>query len=362
MSVVIVFPSVYAEGWKLAKAIRNSWMGIRKISIEDSFIVCEIDSNTVDLAYFLTKMFGVEKVAIAEKATDNFTGLSAAIVEAASRIIVPGDRFYIKVIIQPTVKCDYLSRDIEFATSSALAFRLASIKALPAKTENEASRLVLTVIGKECAYICIQIMAAPGGLISGSRGRVLSSIHGPLSLISCIIAAKAGFDCTSIVLPYLDDTDLEFNAKLAQTFATKTGRKKQTILAVPIKLPAKGMEQEILKEQIISKILIGYHSGRIIFSLTTAVHPIWFIESLIREAIFAGKTPLVPMLFLSSELGNYAEEAGIALTISASDTTIGRLQKYRDAIDLEARSAIKCAKKLHLEVGPNYLHDIIDSI
>jgi hypothetical protein len=206
-------------------------------------------------------------------------------------------------------------------------------------------------------------MTAPGGLIAGSRGRVLSSIHDSLSFLSNLMAAKAGFECTSIVLPYADESELEINAKLVQLFATRTGRKKQTILAVPINIPpAKGMVHVLLKEKIISKVLIQFQNNRIVFPLTAAVHPIWFIESIIQETLFAGKIPFAPLLFISSELGRYAEEAGIELNISAGNVAKGKLQRYSNAVDSEARSAIKHTKRLKLKVGPNYFHDIIDSI
>ena len=359
--MVIAFPSPFADERALAQTIQKAARGTINVTVEYNCMICE-GIDVVELASQLASMFGIESVAIANKVSSNFSDLTAAIVEVGSKVIVPGDRFYVKVIIQPAAKCDYVSRDIEFAASGTLAARLASIKALPAKTEKGASRLVLAVIGKESAYVCIQVMTAPGGLIVGSHGRVLSSIHDSLSCLACLVAAKAGFDCTSVVLPYADESELEINAKLVQLFATRTGRKKQTILAIPINVPAKGMVSVLLKEKIISKILIQCQNNRIVLPLTAAVHPIWFIEPIIQETVFAGKMPFAPLLFLSSELGRYAQEAGIELNVSAVKVAKEKLQKYSNAVDSEARLAIKHTKRLELKIGPNYLHDIIDSI
>jgi hypothetical protein len=307
-------------------------------------------------------MSGVESVAVAKKVSSNFSDLSAAIVEVGISVIVPGEKFHVKVMLQPTAKCDYVSRDIEFAASGALAARLASINARPARTDKDASCQVLTVIGRESAYVCIQLMSAPGGLIAGSHGAVLSSIHDSLSFFSCIMAAKAGFECNSVVLPYHDQSELKTCAKLAQNFAAKTGRKKQIILAVPINVPGKGALSLLLKEQIISKILIGYQDSRIVFPFTAAFHPIWFIETIFNETLSAGKMPFAPLLFQSNELVTYAQQAGIELNISSAHITKDKLQKYGKAVDFESESAIKHTKRLELKVGPNYLHDIIDSI
>jgi hypothetical protein len=362
LNIVIVFPSIFTDEQTLAQVIRRLHKGIKDVNIEDDFILCETD-NVVELASELSKMFGVERVAIATKVSSKFSELSEAIVEAGSRIIIPGDRFYVKVIIPPLANFSYGGRDIEFACTGTLAAKLGSMNASPAKTEAEASRLILTVLGKKSAYICIKILRAPGGLIAGSQGIALGSIHSSLSFISCIMAARAGFDCPSILLPYADDSDLENNAKLAHLFATKTGRKNQTIYAAAVKVPEKGFLSALLKEKIVAKILIQCQARIITFPLTTAVHPIWFIESVIQDAVFAGKFPIAPMISLSSELGNYAKEVGIdILNFSHAKVQRDKLQKYSKAVESEARTAIRHIKKIELKVGPNYLHDIIDSI
>lgn len=361
MNIVIVFPSLFTETQTLAKVIKKVYRQIKAVNIQDECIICETN-NVVEVASELSKMFGVEKVAIATRVSSNFSDISDAIVETGSKILSAGDRFYVKVLMLPVANFPYRTRDIEFACTGTLAARLASIDALPAKTEAEANRVILTVVGKNYAYTCINMMRGPGGLVTGSRGVALGSIYSSLSFISCMMVAKGGFDCTSIVLPYVDDSDLEINAKLAQLFAIRTGRKRQTILATPIKVPAKGYLSLFLKEKIISKILIQCQGKVITFPLAMAVHPIWFVKSIIQDAVLAGKTPITPMISLSSELGNYAKEVGIDLTISAPNFTNDKLLKYSSTIESETQSAMKHMKKLDLKVGPNYLHDVIDSI
>jgi hypothetical protein len=38
------------------------------------------------------------------------------------------------------------------------------------------------------------------------------------------------------------------------------------------------------------------------------------------------------------------------------------LRRYSNIVDSEARLAIEHTKRLELKIGPNYFHDIIDSI
>ena len=364
MNVVIAFPSPFSDGRALSETIQKAAGGTISVNVEYNCIICET-RDVVELASQLAGMYGIKSVAIANKLSTNFSDVTAAIVEVGSKVMLPGDRFYVKVIVQPAAECDYVSRDVEFAASGTLAARLASIKVLPAKSEEAASRVVLAVIAKEYAYVCIQVMDGPGGFIIGSQGRVLSSIHDSLSCFACLMAAKAGFDCTSIVLPYVDESELTINAKLLQLFATTTRRKKQKILAMPINVPAKGRVSVLLKQKIISKILVKCQSNnnnRIVLPLTTAVHPIWFIESIIKETVFARKMPFVPLMFLSTELDRYAQELGIDLNVSPVKVAKGVLEKYSSTIDTQARLAINHMKTLDLKIGSNYLHDIIDAI
>jgi hypothetical protein len=365
LNVVIAFPSPFSDERALSETIQKAAGGTISVNVEYNCIICET-RDVVQLASQLVGMYGVKSVAIANKLSTNFSDVTAAIVEVGSKVMLPGDRFYVKVIVQPGAECDYVSRDVEFAASGTLAARLASIKVLPAKTEEAASRVVLAVIAKEYAYVCIQVMDGPGGFIIGSQGRVLSSIHDSLSCFACLMAAKAGFDCTSIVLPYVDESELAINAKLLQLFATTTRRKKQKILAMPINVPAKGLVSVLLKQKIISKILVkcqNNNNNRIVLPLTTAVHPIWLIESIIKETVFARKMPFVPLMFLSTELDRYAQEVGIEqLNVSPVKVAKGVLEKYSSTIDTQARLAINHMKTLDLKIGPNYLHDIIDAI
>ena len=364
MSVVIAFPSAFADKAALVRAVKKVARGKISIVLEKNCIVCE-SRDSVELASQLANLFGVEEVAIAKKVSSDFSDLSHAIVEAGTEIIIPGARFYIKVIQEAeAAKYDYVSRDIEFAASGALTVKLSSIKAKPAKSEHDASHVILTIIGKESAYVCLQLSRAAGGLVAGIEGKVFCSIHSSLSLLSSLMAAKVGFDPT-IALPYADERDLESNAKLAQLFASQSGRIKETILAIPINVPAiKDVCAPLVKEKIISKILIHQkEANRIVFPLSIAVHPVWLIESIMQETLSIGKTPFMPLIFMSNELVTYSQDIGINFHPSVVSTRAkNKLEKYRGIIESEAKVATKRTKKLDLNVGPNYLHDIIDSI
>lgn len=361
MNVVIAFPSAFVDKRALALTIKEFTNEISDVVIEGNYIICR-SKDPVDFAFRVARLFGVEKVAVAKKVSSKYSEVTRAIVEIGVRVIKPGSSFYIKVI-QESGRHDYVSRDIEFAACGTLTARLSSVNTRPAKSEADAEQLLLVIVGKKSAYVCIQLLSAPGGLLRSSNGRALSSIHGSLSFLSSLMAARAGFEST-IVLPYIDETDLEHNAKLAELFASITRRKKQTILLMPINLPRQDVANfTLIKEKMISQIMINQEETLNVFPFTIAVHPVWFIETIMQETLSAGKTPFMPLIFMSNEIFSYAREIGIELDIVAGSLTLKeKLQRFNDTIDREAKAAIKHSKKLELTVGPNYLHDIIDSI
>ncbi len=97
---------------------------------------------------------GIDWVAAARKVTRKFSDVTRAIVQAGSRTVLPGEKFYVRVI--QTSKADYVVRDVEFASAGELIEKLAEVNALPARNEHEADRVILAVIGKKSTHVCVK--------------------------------------------------------------------------------------------------------------------------------------------------------------------------------------------------------------
>jgi hypothetical protein len=346
LNVVLAFPSAFANK-ALVRAIRATGAKA-KIAFEQGFLVCETD-DPIELASRLEGVFGIDKVAIARRVKNEFEELSNTIAEVGLKVVLPGEKFFVKVKAGRTN--DYVGRDVEFASSGKLTARLAEIGASPAKSEQEADRMILAFAGRKSAYVCMQVSKGPGGLPFGSLSRALCGLYSPLSFLSCHAAAKAGF-VPEIVMFYLDEGELQANAKLAETLAKRTGTKKQVIRVAPIDIPsARDIPIDLVKEAIAAKVLIGQLGDRVVLPFTPAIHPLWFIEAIVGEAMAAGKMPYMPLMF--TDIPDYAAKMQAAITKNT-------FQKYNNMIDTAAKLSIKKMKKL--KVGPNYLHDILDSI
>jgi hypothetical protein len=152
LDVVLVFPSAFASIQALTRTINTSG---GKASAEGGCIVCK-SRDPAKLASTLANLSGVDGVAIARKVTSRFSDIMGAIVQVGSKAILPDEKFYVKVT--QTAKADYVDRDVEFASSGALVGKLAKINALPAKSQQEADRVVLAVVGKKSAYVCVKTL------------------------------------------------------------------------------------------------------------------------------------------------------------------------------------------------------------
>jgi hypothetical protein len=347
LNVVLAFPSAFAPSQALVRAIKAIDAKM-KIAFEQGFLVCETN-DPVDLASRLG-IFGIDKVAIARKVENEFEELSNAIAEIGLKVILPGEKFFVKVNAGGTN--DYVSRDIEFASSGKLTAKLAEMGAHPAKNEQEADRVILAFAGKKFAYVCVEVSEGPGGLPVGSFGKALCSLHNPLSSLTCYATAKAGF-VPEIVLLYSDEDELRANAKLAEILAKRTAMKEHVVRVAPIDIPnIKDVPIELVKDAIAAEVLIGQPGDRVVLPFSPAIHPLWFIEAIAGKAMAAGKTPYMPLMFTDIPK-DYATKMQTAISKS-------KFQKYDSAIDAAAKLSIKKMKKL--KVGPNYLHDILDSV
>ena len=151
MNVVLVFSSALAKRQALVRSIKKS--GKMQVTFEGACIICKA-RNPAKTASRLEGFSGIDSVAIAKEVSSRFSDITDAIVQTGIKAILPKERFYVKVI--QMAKVDYVDRDVEFASTGALVGKLAEINALPAKSEQEADRVILALVGKRSAYVCVK--------------------------------------------------------------------------------------------------------------------------------------------------------------------------------------------------------------
>jgi hypothetical protein len=406
----------------IEKQIQSKNIELKNTAIENEWLVLEVD-DVIECAGITREMFGIDKVAIAKKVPSiQFEDIAAEVVNIGKLKVLPNEKFFVKVQISNNAKINYKSRDLEFASTGDLTAALQSSSfsssrrpytfspistshsysssALPAKNELEADRLIEIFVGKKSAYVTIETDIGPGGLPFACQGeKVLCSIHDTLSAISCMITLKCGF-FPEIVIVYTDDYDLRKNLKIFGMIVNKMSIKNYSIRLVQLdygnnsgfskilnfkqhgqrrlqktmKLQLERSHKAVLQEIVATQILTLMKGKGVVVPLSVVIHPLWLIQSTFKKILASKKIPWMPLLLPSYGMYDIAEELGIEKNMLPLSSYKGSMMnrpmtftrqdyaKYRTTIDKMTESAKKNMKTISFEIGPNYLHDILDSV
>jgi len=407
-TVLLVFPSQFSIGRidkliaDIKDALRSKDVELRDIVLEKECVVFELD-DVVEGAAITAEMFGIDKVAIAKKvSTARFEEILAEVVSIGKLKILPKEKFFVKVQISNNAKVDYKPRDLEFASTGELTAALQSSlspsvsssprqsstfssssslssSARPAKNELEADRLIEVFIGKKSAYVCIEIDAGLGGLpFACQEEKVLCTIHNALSAISCMAVLKCGF-FPEIIILYTDDDDLRQNLKTFGLVVNRMNTENYSIRLARVEGLQKQKQQPesshktILQEIVATQVLTRMRGKGVVVPLSTAIHPLWLIELTFKKILSSNKIPWMPLLLPTQGIYDIAKELGMEehkLRLMSDQNMVDRLltftkqdyAKYRKSIDIMTESALKNMNTISFEIGPNYLHDILDSV
>jgi hypothetical protein len=377
-NVLLVFPSSLQVNRKtkiksvVRKKLQLSNIKVNKIIFEEACIAFEV-TDVVEAAALIVRMFGISKVAVAKCVSNRFTDVVTTVVKTGKQIMLPGEKFFIRVEKSSKAKISYIGKDIEFASSGNLIAELSPIAAKPAKNEYEASKIILSYIGKRSAYVCVQTDTALGGMLPGSqKDKVMCAIHNLLSCLSCMMAIKCGF-IPDFLIMYTNEVDLKENSKLFGRIISKMSIRKYDVRLVHIDLPDKCNDnlKLMLQEGVYARILTLLPGKRgVVMSLNAAIHPLWFVESTMRKIASTGKMLWMPLMLLTDGMYHDAKNVGLEDKIMSIDDLVTKkmmfkrheYERYERTIDTLSKAAVKNMKTISLKVGPNYLHDIIDSI
>ena len=94
-------------------------MMITKTICEESCFVFKVN-DIVEAACSIKEMFGIDRVAIAKQVPNIFTDVVSAIVATGKQIILPKQKYFIKIQISREAKVSYVGRDISFVSSGDL--------------------------------------------------------------------------------------------------------------------------------------------------------------------------------------------------------------------------------------------------
>ena len=367
---VIVFPSIFAQNKinslisNIKKILKIKNLKFQAIRREDSIIV--VDANDpVFTSSAINLLFGIERVAIAKQVENEFNTVVSSITKIGSNLLLKGDKFYVKIEGYST---GYLPKDLEIATTSSLIEKTTKLGAKPG-TENNNDKVLYTFLTKKHAYVCIYTDKGLGGIPYNSQNeKIVCSIFDELSAISCLETIKQGYD-VKIVIFYNKKSELLNLVKILNKIIPRTLHSKIDLDFYQISISS-GTKNFLLLVQTITEILITIAKfnkmKKISLAISPLIFPSPFVDVIIKRVFEKNIIPHIPLAGLDDDILDNAKEIGLEkflpkiekfgkMKFNSINTTISEVKKI-------AKESEHTKKSISIEVGPNNIHVILDSL
>ena len=367
---VVVFPSVFARNKikqlesNIKKILKIKNQEFQKISRDESLII--IDANDpVFASSTINLLFGIKRVVIAKQIKNDFNTIISEITKIGSNLLLKGEKFYVKVEGNPS---GFIAKDVELSATSSLIDKTVKLGVKPG-TEEKHDRMLYTFLTKSNAYVSIFVDEGHGGIPYNSQNeKVVCGIYDELSAVSCLETIKQGFD-VKIIVCYKQKSELLNLVKILNQILPRTIKSKVELEFYQI--PIKGSNSKSLLTQIdsVTKIMIRVAKAnkirRISLALSPLIFPLDFVERSIKEVFDSDLTPKTPISGLDDDIFTSAEEIGLRKYLPKIEK-LGKMRfpNHQSAKEIQkiAESSLKTKKVVSITIGPNNVHDILDSL
>ena len=368
VSYVVVFPSIFSKN-KIPQLISN----IKKIlkirnqefqSIKrDGDIILVNASDPVFSSSAINLIFGIEKVAIARQVKNEFKTLVSEITSLGGNLLLKGERFLVKV--EGTSK-GFFPKDVEIAAISSIIEKKSNLGARPGTDENY-DKLLYTFLTKKNAYISIFIDKGQGGTTFNSQKQnTISCIYDELSAVSCFETIKQGFD-SKIIVCYRKNSELINLVKTINQIIPRLVKEKISLDFFQVKINSNGTKNYQIFINSVIEILLHEADKNQLNYVSLPLSPLFFsqdfIESSMKKVFQNNKFPIFPLNGVDSKLFDEAKEIGLEKQIpKLKKTILMNSKEIPKILAKNLKSAISSKKTVDVVIGPNNVHDILDSL
>jgi len=367
---IVVFPSIFAYNklnsliFNIKKILEIKNQPFQSVRRDDSIIIVEAN-DPVFASSAINLLFGIEKVAIAKKIKNEFDTLVSGITKIGSNLLLKGERFYVKVDGQAK---GYLPKDIEIAVTSSLIEKTAKIGAKPG-TEDKYDKLLYTYLTKLNAYVCIFIDKGNGGIPNNfQKEKLVCCVYDELSAVSCLEIIREGFD-VKIIVCFRKELELLNLVKILNNLIPRTLKSKIRIEFFQISIQGTGAKNYMLMVEAVTEIILSVailnHIKRVSLAVSPLIFPQSFIDKISSRVYQKNIIPHTPLLGLDENILDCAKEIGLEKYLPR----IEQLGKMKFNSGIVGKNAIKIAQQaletkrvVTVTVGPNNVHDILDSL
>ena len=364
ISYVVVFPSIFSKN-KIPQLIKN----IKKIlkiknqeynSVKRDGDIILVDANDpVFASSAINLLFGIEKIAIARQVKNNFQNIILEITSIGGNLLLKGEKFLVKV---EGISKGFLVKDIEIAATSNIIEKKSNLEAHPGTDENF-DKLLYTYLTKNNAYICIFLDTGRGGIPYQSQNQqTICAIYDEISAVSCYETIKQGYD-TKIIICYRQKSELMNLAKIINQIIPRLVQNKIELEFYHLKIKPNGIKNYLIYVNSILEIMLSYSNNRISLALSPLIFSANFIDNSLNQVFSKKKIPIIPLTGVDSQLFEEAKEIGLERNIKKLEKivsiTSNEIPIYSKT---EVASALKTKQMISINLGPNNVHDILDSL
>jgi hypothetical protein len=368
VSYVVVFPTVFSKN-KIPQLISN----IKKIlkvrgqefkSIKrDGDVILVNSGDPVFSSSAINLLFGIEKIAIARQVKNDFKTIVSEITSLGGNLLLKGENFLVKV--EGSSK-GFFPKDVEIAATSSIIEKKSNLGARPG-TEEKFDKMLYTYLTKNNAYICIFVDKGQGGVsFNSQKQNTICSVYDEISAVSCFETIKQGFD-SKIIICYRKNSELMNLVKTINQIIPRLAKEKVSLDFFQIKVNPAGVKNYQIFISSVIEILIQEAKSNNLSYVSLALSPLAFSQDFIEYSmnkIFQNnKLPIMPLNGVDAKLFEEAKEIGLEKHIPKMNKIILMNSKEIHKITgKDIKFALNTRKTVHVVIGPNNVHDILDSL
>ena len=364
ISYVVVFPTIFSKN-KIPHLISN----IKKIlkiknqkfrSVKRDGEIILVDANDpVFASSAINLLFGIERIAIARQTGNGFENIVSVITSIGGNLLLKGERFLVRV--EGTSK-GFVVKDVEIAATSSIIEKKAKSGARPGTDENF-DKLLYTYLTKNNAYVCIFSDDGRGGIPYQSQSqKTICAVYDEISAVACYETIKQGYD-TKVIVCHRQKSELMNLAKIINQIIPRLVQDSIELEFLQLKISPSGVKNHLIYVNSISEILLRYSSNRVSLALSPLIHSSDFIDDSLKAVFERKKIPVLPLAGVDSSLFDDAREIGLERGIKGLKRSVamhtGKIPPFSAKV---VKSALETKKVITVQVGPNNVHDILDSL
>lgn len=379
ISYVVVFPTIFAKNKipqlvsnikKILKAREQRFKSVRR----DGDVILVDANDPVFASSAINLLFGIEKIAIAKQVKNNFSDIISEITSVGGNLLLRGERFIVRV---EGVSKGFVTKDVEIAATSKIIEEKSKLGAQPG-TDERFDKLLYTYLTKNNAYVCIFSDKGMGGIpyISQQDQKTVCAVYDEMSAVCCYETVKQGYD-VDVIVCYRQQSELMNLAKIINKIIPRLLQESITIKFFHLGISPKGVKNYFVFVESVLEIMLMQTQRQqyVSLALSPLVFPREYIRRVLDRVFQAQKTPVLALAGVDDGLFDDAREIGLEKSIKKLEKQVMTTMREMPVIPVSAsglassasaaqdiESVIKTTKEITVKIGPNNVHDILDSL